>query len=104
MARIKYDGVVEAVRYSPEGRVALVRVYERRGPTFSDRILLSREQLLERLNRGGKWVSGQRQPFMGGTFETGPQVQLAGSKDDPLIVTAGSNGSQRDELRDVPVF
>jgi len=34
MAQAKYDGVIEAVRYAPAGRISLVRAYERRGPTF----------------------------------------------------------------------
>jgi len=45
MAQEKFDGVIEAVRYSPEGAVSQVRMYERRGPTWSDCVLLDRAEL-----------------------------------------------------------
>jgi hypothetical protein len=48
----KIDGVVEAVRYTPDGHIAMVRVYKRLGATFTDRILLSREELLVLLRAG----------------------------------------------------
>ncbi len=32
----KFDGVIEAVRYK-NGQIAVVRAFERRGTTFSDR-------------------------------------------------------------------
>ena len=49
MGRQKYDGVVEAVRYAPDGNLSIARVYERRGSTFSDYILLSRAELIRRI-------------------------------------------------------
>jgi hypothetical protein len=69
MAKIGYDGVIEAVRYSPDGRLSVARVYERRGPSFSDRILLDRDELIKRLESGEKYVVGKRIPRMPGTFE-----------------------------------
>ena len=47
----KFDVVIEAVRYK-SGKIELVRAYERRGPSFSDRVLLDRKTLLERLKDG----------------------------------------------------
>jgi len=69
MAKEKFDGVVEAVHYAPDGQVAWVRVYERRGPAFSDVVLLSRQELIERLRSGKKFVAGTRKPYLAGTFE-----------------------------------
>ena len=43
----------------PDGSILLVRVYERRGATFSDRVLLSRQALLDRLKKGKKFVVGE---------------------------------------------
>jgi len=40
MAKPKYDTVVEAVHYQPDGQVAWVRAYQRRGPTFTDWMIL----------------------------------------------------------------
>ena len=34
MAKLKFDGLIEAVRYAPDGKIILVRAYERRGATF----------------------------------------------------------------------
>ena len=51
MAGMKYDGVIEAARYAPDGRILMVRAYERRGATFSDRVLLDRNTLVEQLKK-----------------------------------------------------
>lgn len=94
----KFDGVVEAVRYAPGGKILLVRAYERRGPTFSDQILISRETLLTRLASGAQFVTGRRQPGLGSTFETGARLRLVGG----LITT--SHDASRDTLESVPEF
>jgi len=103
MARSKVDGVVEAVRYQPDGQIEVVRVYERRGPTWSDRILLTRQQLIDRLQAGQKYVIGQRLNLLGGTFETGPAVRLSGLSDKPVLIT-DQNSSEQDDLRGVPMI
>jgi len=99
MARPKFDGVIEAVRYTPDGRIALARLYERRGAVWTDHLLLDRKQLAERLKRGRRFVTGQRMLSLGGTFETGSPVRLDGQN----IVTKGAS-DVRDELTGVPVF
>jgi hypothetical protein len=99
MARPEFDGVIEAVRYTPDGRIALARLYERRGAIWTDRLLLDRQQLAERLERGRRFVTGQRKLFQGGTFEAGSPVQLDGQN----IVTKGAS-AMRDELTGVPIF
>ncbi len=76
MAQVKYDGVIEAVRYAPPGRVAVVRAYERRGPTFSDRILISREELVRQLQAGKRFVAGERQAQMASTFTVASAICL----------------------------
>ena len=52
MAKVKYDGVIEAVHYAADGQVEWVRAYLRRGPAFSDRIMLDRQTLIEDLKAG----------------------------------------------------
>jgi len=51
------DRLVEESRAKgfSDGQIALVRAYERRGVTFSDRVLLDRATLLERLKNGKKF-------------------------------------------------
>ena len=98
MAKIKFDGMIEAVRYAPDGKIDLVRAYERRGATFSDHILIKRVQLVERLQKGEKFVTGQRKEFMGSTFETAKSVLLNGN-----VISTGTSDNH-DMLEDVPIF
>ena len=103
MAPGRVDGVVETVRYSPEGRITLVRIYERRGATWSDRVLLSREELVERLKKGQHIVTGSRVPLMGGTFEFGGPLRLR-KVNGREILLSGFGDTTRDMLDGVPVF
>ena len=96
MANPKFDGMIEAVRYAPDGKIELVRAYERRGSTFSDIILINRANLVDRLKKGQKFVTGSRTEFMGSTFKTGRSVKLNGD-----AITTGSDSS-RDQLEEVP--
>ncbi len=97
----KFDVVIEAVRYK-NGKIDVVRGYERRGATFSDRILLDRKTLLERLKDGKRMVTGQRQEYLASTFEVGKPVKLVG-QDTKQVVTTLSE-ADHDELEGVPAF
>ena len=99
----KFDGVIEAVRYNKVGQITLVRGYELRGVTYSDRILLDRDTLLERLKAGKKFTTGQRKEFWGSTFELGKTVIVV-SKDNKDFITTGGEVSKRDKLEDTPAF
>lgn len=98
MAKPKFDGLIEAVRYSPDGKIELVRAYERRGATFSDHILIDRANLVTRLKGGEIFVTGSRKEFLGSTFETTKTVRLDGD-----VINTGSN-SKRDLLEGVPAL
>ena len=97
----KFDGVIEAVRYKG-GKIELVRAYERRGATFSDCVLLDRKTLLERLQAGKRFITGQRKELLASTFEEGKPVNLSG-QDGQQIVTTGAQAGH-DELEGVPFF
>ena len=101
MASKKVDGVVEAVRYAPDGKVTLVRVYERRGPAFSDRILLNREQFADALRAKKRFVAGKRVASMGATFETGAEIRLVKNGTAEYIQSELGAG-ERDDLKGVP--
>ncbi len=103
MAKVKYDGVVEAVHYRPDGQVEWVRTYLRRGPTFSDYILLDREALIEHLNSGKKYYSGRRIPLLASTFEISSQVKLIKKNGSEILVTDDQESDQ-DCLKNVPVI
>ncbi len=97
----KFDGVIEAVRYK-DGQIEEVRAFERRGAAFSDRVLISRKQLLDRLKDGKKFVVGQRKEFLAGTFETGKPVQVVSRGGQEFISTRSD--AERDELEQAPVI
>ena len=60
--------MIEAVRYSPEGMLQVARIYERRGPTWSDRVLITREEMIRRMKARQKFVTGQRIERLASTF------------------------------------
>ncbi len=102
MARQNYDGVIEVVRYTPEGQIALVRAYERRGATFSDRLLWTRAELAGRLKAGQKIVTCERTPFMASTFTVKSAVRLGRGRGGEVIVS-GQEDCDHD-LLDAPLF
>ena len=97
----KLDGVIEAVRYK-SGQIVTVRVYERRGPTFSDCILLDRKALLERVQKGRRYLTGSREELRASTFKTGKSVLIVKQDDREYLATY--ENAVRDELEEVPVF
>ena len=103
MAGKKYDGVIEAVRYAPDGRISTVRVYERHGPVFTDRLLLSREALVDRLKSGKVFVAGRRKPYLASTFDVFNRVRLL-QNDGQEIVASENETADHDQLKDVPLF
>jgi hypothetical protein len=97
----KVDGVIEAVRYK-NGQVVAVRVYERRGAAYSDRLMLDRKELLERLKSGKHFVIGERKELWAGTFEVGKPVHVISRDGREYLSTRAE--SDRDELEGAPVF
>lgn len=97
----KFDVVIEAVRYK-NGQIVTVRAYERRGATFSDRVLLDRKMILDRIKNKKVFVTGQRKILLASTFEVGKPVKL--TKQDDREVISTNNNITRDELEGVPVF
>ena len=102
MTKQKFDGLVEAVRYTPEGDVDWVRAYERRGPTFSDVILIQREELVKRIKAGKKFVTGQRKVYYASEFELSGTVHLA-EKGGKTVLVVNEGSSNRDHLDGVSV-
>ena len=97
----KVDGVIEAVRYK-NGQIMMVRAYERRGATFSDRVLLERKTLLERLQNGRQYSTGSREELRASTFNLGKPVLIVKQDDREFLAT--SENATSDELDEVPVF
>jgi nicotinamidase-related amidase len=97
----KIDGVIEAARYK-NGQIVAVRIYERRGATFSDRVLLDRKTLLERLKSGQQFVGGSREELHASTFKIGKPVMIVKQDDHELLSTR--ENATHDELEEVPFF
>ena len=98
----KFDGVIEAVHYK-NGQIEAVRVFELRGATFSDRIMVARKELLERLKNGQKFVVGKRKEFMASTFDVQDRpLQVLDRNGNEIIATR--TDADHDELEQAPVF
>lgn len=95
----KLDGVIEAVRYTPDGKIFLVRAYERRGATYSDHLLIRRDDLAARLKAGKRYVVGTRTEFLASTFVVKSEVRYDAARD--IIST---NGSAESDRLDAPLF
>ena len=103
MAKQRLDGVVEAVHYDLSGEIVWVRAYERRGSTYSDCVLLNRNDLIERIQAGKHFSSGQRIPLQASTFETLHPIHVIGENDHLFLVT-GDSPARQDTLDDVPII
>ena len=79
-------------------------MYERRGATYSDRILVNRADLLARLRSGKKFAVGACKPTMASTFDVRNEVRLAGSRGQEMIVAGKDAPAGRDDLRGAPIF
>ena len=103
MGKLKIDGVIEGVRFKPNGEVEWVRAYERRGATYSDHLLLKREVLIQKLKSGKKFMAGSRTPLLASTFEVTSPVRLIKAGERDILVTGDLQSSQ-DRLEGIPVI
>lgn len=84
----RLDGVITAAHYGRGGKIQWVRAYERRGPTWSDHVLLDRDQLVQRLQAGKRFYTGVRLVYQASEFELAKRVALL----DGDIQTEGTKG------------
>lgn len=97
----KFDGVIEAVHFK-NGQIVTARAYERRGASFSDRVLIERKDLLERIKNGKKFLTGSRKEYWASEFEVGKPVLVVSRNGKEFLATR--EGVDRDELENVPFF
>jgi hypothetical protein len=100
----KADGVVDAAHLTADGQLAWVRAYERRGPTWSDLVLLDRPALIERLQAGKRFFIGDRIEFRASEFDLGQPIRLIdrGRRRPPIIVV-GKGQADQDRLEGLPI-
>ena len=104
MAKLKYDLVIEAGHYSPDGEIIWVRGYERRGPTFSDRVIINRDELVDRLSSRKKVYAGKRVPFQASTFEVSRPVNLVEKGGNQVVLIGDVADETQDKLIGVPII
>ena len=93
------DGVVEAMHYK-NGELAWVRAYERRGPTWSDHVLLNRETLIARLQNGKKFFVGARIALEASEFDTSHRILV----EDDILFTDDIAKPAKDTLNNLPIL
>lgn len=98
------DGVINAIRYGQDGNVVSVRIYERRGPTYSDWTIISREELVKRLKKKQLIVAGERKEKLASTFHAGLPIRLVGEPGQEKLVNTQKGVPEKDNLEGVPLF
>ncbi len=101
----KVDAVVEAVHYTPEGKIDFVRLHERRGAVYGDHILVRREELIQRLRSRQVIYSGKRLAPWGNQFELDAPITLVSHNGAEWVRCGDGDASEaRDVLKGVPVL
>ena len=96
------DGVIEAAHFTPDGKLAWVRAYERRGPTWSDTVLLDRDTLVRRLKKRKRFYVGTRREFLASEFDLGEPLRLIEFYRGEALVT-GRGQARQDKLEGIPI-
>ncbi len=103
MAKNKFDAILEAVHLDADGQLKTARIFEKRGPIFTDHFLVSRDDLIKRIKDGEVFLTGKRQTYMGSVFETGEEVRVV-STQGKEVVAVGNGDTSKDQLQSVPHF
>jgi hypothetical protein len=102
MTKERIDGVVEIVHYAQDGQVAYVRAYQRRGTTFSDVVLIQRDDLVKLIKSGCNYFTGERILGMGTEFKIFEKLQVVPSQEGEMLLTAAAGN--RENLGSVPLL
>ena len=98
-----YDGVIVAAHFTPQGRIDWVRAFERHGFVFSDRVLMKRDTLVEQLQEGKRFKTGERMIYQGNDFKVDKEVRLIEHENGNVIVV-GETSSDYDSLGNLPII
>ncbi|MBN1267014.1 MAG: hypothetical protein JXA25_16095 [Anaerolineales bacterium] len=94
-AKKKVDVILVAVKLSENGQMDFARGYLRRGPVWSDLVLLQREQLIERLQTGEKVYTGAETDMVG-DFEIHEQLQIETVNGKDLFIIGNEKATAED--------
>ena len=95
--------MVDAGHIGPDGELLWVRAYERRGPTWSDLVLLDRASLVRRLQAGKRFFIGKRRGQLASEFELSAPIRLSRDKKKPAILVGVSGKSEKDQIEALPL-
>jgi hypothetical protein len=101
MNQNQFDLVVEAVHLNPVGQVDFVRLYERRGPAYSDHMIYTRKQLVAALRAKKKAATGFRVKGQASSFQLKDEIHLQESNGLTFLST-GPTTTDGDILVNVP--
>lgn len=99
----KFDGVIEAVHRSPDGSIEYARLYKRRGSTWSDHVLVPREELIQQIAAGKKFTLGERKMFEGSNFKLLTPITVEGSGANKVLVS-DTDANATIDLPNAPIF
>lgn len=103
MENVKSDYVIEAVHYQSDGWIDYVRLYERRGSSYSDCVLRKREKLVQILKSRKVVHTGRRISGLASTFQLDSQVKLDKSA-KAMVLYNSDEIPHIDQLDHVPVL
>ncbi len=104
MTDAKIDYLIEAVHYQPDGCIDWVRLYERRGSSFSDREIYSRDRLIELLKNRKAVFTGKRLSGLASTFEVVNRVNFSESDGKSVVIHTIEEAPEKDTLENVPIL
>ncbi len=99
----KSDFVIEAVHYQPDGWIDFVRLYERRGSSYSDIVLCNREKILRILKTHKVIYTGVRLSGLASTFRLDSRVKMDKSS-NKMVLHNTDEIPDIDLLLNVPVL
>jgi hypothetical protein len=103
MAKVDYDGVIQAAHYTDDGQLGWVRAFLRRGPVWSDTVQIERDDLVDKINSGLRFRTGRRLLYQGGTFDTSFPVKVV-KINNHQVLHAGDSVGEVDKLEGVPLI
>ncbi len=100
----RYDFILEAGHFDQSGQLEFARLYERRDSSYSDRVIYTRQMLLEALKKNKKVAIGSRVKRLASTFNISAPVILSSSTESHALVTPDHSSAQTDKLTGLPVI
>ncbi len=103
MAKKTYDGILEAIQVDENNQLIQARIFEKHGAVWSDLFLVSRQELIKRINAGQKFFIGQRIYKQGSSFDIGKPLSMA-TFDGHSFLRLDEDHVSADLLTGVPRF